>query len=259
MSLDYDEVSGLKDTILTPMFRLEEVNRTVNVLGYMLESYRTEPVPLKTLQRVAEYATQYARDLVVEQGAVSTIPKNHLKDSIKHRTVNNQIQIYSDIRDEITQYPYAGSVEYGFHPWGRSTFIPPRPFLRPAMQLALSLTEGNFEYATARMIYAGINAGNFTGLDVFKTGSSRVQSTFAMVGGKGYRQASMQNMINTRGSGHISAQRQNSLQRAARATESHRGSLGARNRGLYARNWKITGRESTYNTHHNPSYTGRRK
>ena len=255
---EYDDFANSKDIMITPMFRLEEVNRTINVLGYMLESYQSEPVPLKTLKRIAEYATQYARDLVVEQGAVSTIPKNHLKDSIKYRVAGNQVQIYSDIRDDFTQYPYAGSVEYGFHPWGHSKFIPPRPFLRPAMQLALDLTEGNFEYATAQMLYTGIETGRFIGLDVFRTDSSRVRSTFGSVGVKGYRQASMQNMINVRKEGHMSSSRHSSIKEAARAINSNRESLGARNKGLYTRNWRITGKESSYDTHHDPSYTGRR-
>ena len=258
MAFDRDSAYEETNILIQPMFRLEEVNRTINVLGYMLEAYESHPVSTTTLERIAEFATQYAKDLVIEQGAVSTIPKYHLKDSIKWRTSGNQIQIYSDIRDDITQYPYAGSVEYGFHPWGRSKFIPPRPFLRPALQLALDLTKSNFETATMYMLDNIGLFNNFHGLDMFTTKTSGMRLTYGSVGTKGHRQASMQNMINTRREGHMSSQRRESIQRAARTTESNRSNLGVQNKGLYARNWKITGREGVYNTHHDPSYTGRR-
>ena len=242
MAFDRDSAYEETDILIQPMFRLEE----------------SHPVSTTTLERIAEFATQYAKDLVIEQGAVSTIPKYHLKDSIKWRTSGNQIQIYSDIRDDITQYPYAGSVEYGFHPWGRSKFIPPRPFLRPALQLALDLTKSNFETATMYMLDNIGLFNNFHGLDMFTTKTSGMRLTYGSVGTKGHRQASMQNMINTRRGGHMSSQRRESIQRAARTTESNRSNLGVQNKGLYARNWKITGREGVYNTHHDPSYTGRR-
>lgn len=239
--VDYDiDNANYKAPLLNPMFRLEEAENTINVLGYMIESMRDEPIKLSVLQRIAEYAAQYAKDLVEEQGAVSDIPKQHLKDSIKWRTQNNQIQIYSDIRDPQTQYPYAGSVEYGFHPWGEDKFIPPRPFLRPALDVAQQLTASNFQGA----VYSAIDNAK-TGrdhLEIFKTDKRYALYPDMLVGSRGTRQASMQKMINSRNKGNMSDLRKQAISEHARAINAHRGNFEARNKGAYTSVWKIYGK-----------------
>lgn len=138
-----------------PVFQLEtdytEVDNFIDVMGFALKELSDSPVRQGQLVEIANYAVSIARQLVeMHLGGKKTT--NTLHDSINAKESNNQIVLYADARDAITGYPYGLSFEYGFHPYGRSTYVPARPFLRPALEFAANATRTTFENNVEQLI-----------------------------------------------------------------------------------------------------------
>lgn len=138
-----------------PVFQLTtdntEIDSFTNVLGFALESVGRKPLENYQLEEIARNAVTVAQQLLDSQvyTSIDNMEKRYrrtenLRRSIHHRNANNQIVIYSDARAP-NGYPYAGSIEYGFHPWGHSHYVPPRPFLRPALEFAANATRASLE------------------------------------------------------------------------------------------------------------------
>ena len=121
-----------------------------NVLGFFLESWGDRPLNDEQLLSIAKNAADIARELIVDQGSVDT---GTLRDSIKTDTSDGNINVFSDARAP-NGYPYAGSVEYGWHPYGHDDFIPPRPFLRPALEYAINATRAEWRANVDHMVEA---------------------------------------------------------------------------------------------------------
>ena len=159
---NYNLQSSTSGVSAKPVFQMEtdygDFQQFENVLGFMISTIGKNP--LKTLDNdnqleyIAKNAVSMAQELL-EESVYSNIMGDHTWDlyhSIKYRKdSNSQIILYSDARDRKTKYPYAGSIEYGFHPWGHNTYVPPRPFLRPALQFAATATRASLEAAIQQM------------------------------------------------------------------------------------------------------------
>ena len=124
-----------------------------NVLGFYLESWGDKPLSDSQLENIAKNAAEIARELVYDQDAVDT---GTLKESIRTDTSDGNINVFSDARAP-NGYPYAGSVEYGWHPYGHYNFIPPRPFLRPALEYAINATRAEWSANVEYMVDALAN------------------------------------------------------------------------------------------------------
>lgn len=121
-----------------------------NVLGFYLESWGDKPLADSQLENIAKNAANIAQELISDQGAVDT---GTLQGSIKTDTSDGNINVFSDARAP-NGYPYAGSVEYGWHPYGHDDFIPPRPFLRPALEYAINATRAEWRTNVDYMVEA---------------------------------------------------------------------------------------------------------
>lgn len=121
-----------------------------NVLGFYLESWGNKPLADSQLENIAKNAANIAQELISDQGAVDT---GTLQGSIKTDTSDGNINVFSDARAP-NGYPYAGSVEYGWHPYGHDDFIPPRPFLRPALEYAINATRAEWQTNVDYMVEA---------------------------------------------------------------------------------------------------------
>lgn len=121
-----------------------------NVLGFYLESWGDKPLTDSQLENIAKNAANIAQELISDQGAVDT---GTLQESIKTDTSDGNINVFSDARAP-NGYPYAGSVEYGWHPYGHDDFIPPRPFLRPALEYAINATRAEWRTNVDYMVEA---------------------------------------------------------------------------------------------------------
>lgn len=144
-----------------PVFQLEtdytQVDNFRNVLGFALKTLGEHPISHKQLENIADNAVILAKQLLednVYSTSISELPHTRtLINSVQSRTVGNKVHIFSDARGR-NGYPYAGSIEYGFHPWGRNHFVPPRPFLRPAIEFAANATRSEFYNNLSTMIYS---------------------------------------------------------------------------------------------------------
>lgn len=129
-----------------PVFHLEtdytEIDQFTDILGFAIAELQDNPLREGQLQEIANYAVSTAKQLVQMYEAVQT---KTLLNSIGSKSSNNQIVIYADARAPTTGYPYAASIEYGFHPYGKSTYVPARPFLRPALEFAANATRASFK------------------------------------------------------------------------------------------------------------------
>lgn len=136
-----------------PVFHLEtdytEIDQFTDILGFAIAELQDNPLRQGQLQEIANYAVSTAKQLVQMHGATQT---KTLLNSIGAKPRNNQIVIYADARDPITGYPYGASVEYGFHPYGKSAYVPARPFLRPALEFAANATRASFENNVKELI-----------------------------------------------------------------------------------------------------------
>lgn len=140
-----------------PLFRLETSaswDGYNNVLGFFLSSWGDKPLSDEQLEKIGADAVKVAQNLLDEQvySHVGSSERTYkLWGSIKSDSRGGAVNVYSDARSPIG-YPYAGSIEYGFHPYGHSTFIPPRPFLRPALEFAVNATRASWETNVEHMV-----------------------------------------------------------------------------------------------------------
>lgn len=133
-----------------------EIDDCMNVLGFALETWGDKPLSDKQLKKIADDSAEIARKLLKEQVYEAGYSDNQtyrLLNSIKAETRRNDVVVYSDARSP-KGYPYAGSIEYGFHPYGHDNFIPPRPFLRPALEFATNATRASWEANVKHMAEA---------------------------------------------------------------------------------------------------------
>lgn len=121
-----------------------------NVLGFYLGSWGDKPLSDSQLENIAKNAANIAQELISDQGAVDT---GTLHESIRTDTSDGNVNVFSDARAP-NGYPYAGSVEYGWHPYGHDDFIPPRPFLRPALEYAINATRAEWRTNVDYMVEA---------------------------------------------------------------------------------------------------------
>lgn len=156
---------------------MTEVDQCRNVLGFFLSSYGRNPLSHEQLMKIADDAKEVAWSLLYDQvysGYASELQTETLLNSIK-ADARNGVRIYSDARSP-RGYPYAGSIEYGFHPWGHDTYIPPRPFLRPALEFAINATRASWENNVKHMVQAlktnQLNLSHFS-YDKQRLGASR--------------------------------------------------------------------------------------
>lgn len=140
-----------------------------NVLGFYLDSWGDKPLSDEQLLNIADNAANVARELLDEQvyDRYSTTDRTYtLRSSIRTDTSDGNINVFSDARAP-NGYPYAGSIEYGFHPYGHDDFIPPRPFLRPALEYAINATRTswftNVEYMVEAMKRNELSLSHFNG------------------------------------------------------------------------------------------------
>lgn len=168
-----------------PVFLLEtdrsQVDNFIDVMGFALKELQNEPVRKGQLMEIANYAVSTARQLVqVYLSGKSTT--GTLERSINAKESHNQIILYADARDPITGYPYGLSFEYGFHPYGRSAFVPARPFLRPALEFAANATRMTFQENVEQLITnLQKNTWNFTHFPVNLNGPNKVATNTAGV------------------------------------------------------------------------------
>lgn len=138
-----------------PVFYLEtdytQVDDFIDVIGFALEELSDKPVRDGQLLEIANYAVSTARQLV-DMYLSERKTTNTLRNSINAKESNNQITIYADARDAKTGYPYGLSFEYGFHPYGGPTYVPARPFLRPALEFAADATRMTFQDNVEQLI-----------------------------------------------------------------------------------------------------------
>ena len=155
-----------------------QIDQCRNVLGFCLSSYGRKPLSDEQLAKIANDAVEVAWSLLYDNVYSYSYGGNEttgtLLNSIKS-DIRGGIRIYSDARSP-RGYPYAGSIEYGFHPWGKDTYIPPRPFLRPALEFAVNATrsswENNMEYMTQAMLSNTLNISHFA-YNMQRLGASR--------------------------------------------------------------------------------------
>ena len=127
-----------------------------NVLGFYLDSWGDKPLSDEQLLNIADNAANVARELLDEQvyDRYSATDRTYtLRSSIRTDTSDGNINVFSDARAP-NGYPYAGSIEYGFHPYGHDDFIPPRPFLRPALEYAINATRAEWRTNVDYMVEA---------------------------------------------------------------------------------------------------------
>lgn len=142
-----------------PLFQLqndlEEVKNCENVLGFYLKALGKRPLSDEQLMQIAKQAKDISKTLLEERvySMDSDVDRTYqLMESIHADTKGGNINVYSDARSP-RGYPYAGSIEYGFHPWGHSHFVPPRPFLRPALEFAINATRAGWKANVERLAY----------------------------------------------------------------------------------------------------------
>lgn len=130
-----------------------DVSRIQNVLGIAIEKLSESPVTKEQLEYIGATSVDYAKQLMTIQGAIQT---KTAYNSVKWRMPsNNRLEIYDDATSW-NNYPYPASIEYGFHPFGGSKYIPPRPFLRPAIKYAQLLTKYSIQ-DTVQQMFQGNN------------------------------------------------------------------------------------------------------
>lgn len=151
--------SATSSVIANPLFQLQndttEIDNCKNVLGFYLESWGKRPLSDEQLKEIAEHAKDISKTLLEERvySMAANVDRTYtLMNSIRADTKGGSINVYSDARSP-KGYPYAGSIEYGFHPWGRSHFVPPRPFLRPALEFAVNATRAGWKANVERLAY----------------------------------------------------------------------------------------------------------
>ena len=143
-----------------------DVSRIQNVLGIAIERLSNSPVTKEQLEYIGATSVDYAKQLITIQGAIDT-RKAH--DSIHWRMPSeNRLEIYDDATSW-NNYPYPASIEYGFHPFGSSKYVPPRPFLRPAIKYAQLLTKYTIQDSIQQMF----QGNNWTTIGFFSNTQQR--------------------------------------------------------------------------------------
>ncbi len=96
---------------------------------------------------IIELAKEYvlAQDIPgpdVSQGIYGdATPHKTILNSFEQNTNSTSVDVYNTAQNTHGQY-YAGHVEFGSHPFGKPKYMPPRPFLRPALRTAAVLSRG---------------------------------------------------------------------------------------------------------------------
>lgn len=165
--MSYEEYrihSATSSVVANGLFQLQtdasRFDGFTNVLGFYLDAWGDKPLSDEQLLNIAKNAASIARRLL-DESVYSGVryygldggPTGRLKDSIHADTRDGSVNVYSDARAP-NGYPYAGSIEYGFHPWGHSHFVQPRPFLRPALEYAITATRAGWRANVDAMVEA---------------------------------------------------------------------------------------------------------
>lgn len=116
----------------------DEVKEFVNAMGVILQNNGF--LSREEMDAIGHNTKEFAQALAPKASGT-------LIESIDYRiTNNNSLEVFATA-DKLG-YPYGASVEYGYHVRGGSTFVEPRPFMRPALQYATELTRHTLEQAT---------------------------------------------------------------------------------------------------------------
>lgn len=143
---------------------LTEVNQVTEayklVLDSILQLYSSEAPDIGRLNIVGANAVEYAQHLIIQQKAVET---GQLHSSVGYSVFQGEhgpsLEIFASAVNPWGR-PYGQYIEYGYHPYGRSKMIPPRPFLRPALDFALTNTRKNIEDSLVD-IFSNIKNGKY--------------------------------------------------------------------------------------------------
>ena len=150
--MSFRNIGALKLIDFDITWNKEEIEKTVNNLHMVFRTLEETPMSKEDLEPIAKASVTYANELVKAYGAVTNIKgKRHLVESTKYIVGDNYLQLYNNVTDPKTYYPYAASMEFGFHPFGRS-FFPPRPFLRPAFEFAKENTKESLAQSTKNIL-----------------------------------------------------------------------------------------------------------
>lgn len=77
----------------------------------------------------------------------------NLLNSFHQETSQTSVNVYNDAQNKSGQF-YAGHVEFGSHPFGHSKYMPPRPYLRPALRTAAMLSKGALPKAAIETLFS---------------------------------------------------------------------------------------------------------
>ena len=132
---DFEDV-GQTRGIFQVHIHTKEVNEVVNALGFALKNMQDEPIPREIMEIIGHNTVEFAKGL-------APIRTSRLHDSINYHIRGSSgretLEVFATA--ENLGYPYGASIEYGFHPHGGDYFVPPMPFLRPALEYATLLTK----------------------------------------------------------------------------------------------------------------------
>lgn len=151
MAMEYKDVGTLTaEGFFNLQINVQGIQHIQNVLGIALEKLENSPISRENLEWIGEASSEYAKELLITSRAYKTGTLYH---SVGYRIPHdNRLEIFAAATDPVTRYPYGSSVEYGFHPWGKSQYVSPRPFLRPAIKYAQLTTKYSIAESVKRML-----------------------------------------------------------------------------------------------------------
>ena len=122
MAMEYSTIDTLNAKGMFEIaVKVNDVYRIQNVLGIALEKLSNSPVTKEQLEYIGATSVEYAKELLVEQGAVDT---HKAYRGIKYRMPSERrLEIFDDATAVRTGYTYPASIEYGYHPYGKDKYI----------------------------------------------------------------------------------------------------------------------------------------
>jgi len=156
----YQDTNLVKATgFLSFQTNIDNITSVTEAFGVALELLENDAKSQERLRIIAENTVQYAKQLLIEYPVWDT---GALYRSVKSQVYGNEIRVYADATNRFGA-PYGTFIEYGYHPFGEKRYIPPRPFIRPALEFARQNTRMNLEDTTRELLQQAAR-GNFADL-----------------------------------------------------------------------------------------------
>lgn len=133
---------------LTNLFNMEVFTNGAFFKG------QTEGLGDEIISIAKEYVV--AQDIPGPDLSFTGTSKEHTKNllnSFHQETSQTSVNVYNDAQNASGQL-YAGHVEFGSHPFGQSKYMPPRPYLRPALRTAAVLSRGALPKAAVDTLFS---------------------------------------------------------------------------------------------------------